>query len=280
MQGYVALHRKLMESWVGEDPMALALWVRMLLEATHKPRRKAHKGTFYNLEKGQFLFGLGRWSEKTGIPREVIRKRMDLFQSDGMITRQKHPHTSIVTLVNWDSYQQDNTLTTQKEHPNNTQTTRKQQEYNNVNNGDNGNKENITEDSQANADKFAEQIKEVFQHWKSTMGKDGKSKLTKKRESRVRARLSDGFSVAELCKAIDGCKASPYHQGGNPAGTVYDDLELICRDDGKVNMFSSLKDKHGKPQSRTVDPCAGQKFESRINPELLKPREQHNEQGN
>ena len=144
MQGYVALHRKLMDSWVGEDPMALALWVRMLLEATHKPRRKAHKGTFYNLSKGQFLFGLGRWSEKTGIPREVIRKRMDLFESDGMITRQKHPHTSIVTVVKWDSYQRDNTLTTEKEHPNNTQTTRKQQEYNNVNNEDNGNNKDFS----------------------------------------------------------------------------------------------------------------------------------------
>lgn len=137
-----------------------------------------------------------------------------------------------------------------------------------------------TSSSQAKNDKFAEQIKEVFQHWKSTMGKDGKVKLTKKRESAVRARLSDGFSVAELCKAIDGCKVSPYHQGDNPAGTVYDDLELICRDDVRVNRLAGIKDSRGKPQSRTVDPCAGQKFESRINPELLKPREQHNEQGN
>lgn len=142
MQGYVALHRKLMESWVSEDPMALALWVRMLLEATHKPRKKIYKGETYNLDKGQFLFGLNKWSEKTGIPREVIRKRIDMLVNDGMITRQKHPHISVITVVKWDSYQQDNTVKTQQEHPDNTATTRQQQQYNNVNNGDNGNNVN------------------------------------------------------------------------------------------------------------------------------------------
>lgn len=142
MQGYVALHRQIMDSWVAEDPLALSLWVRMLLEATHKPRKKPYKGRNYHLEPGQFLFGLGRWSEKTGLGREVIRKRVDMFEQDGMITRSKQAQTSIITISNWKMYQHDNRVTTDSQQPDNTLPTDSQQKYNNVNNGDNGNNVN------------------------------------------------------------------------------------------------------------------------------------------
>lgn len=131
-----------MDSWVAEDPLALSLWVRMLLEATHKPRKKPYKGKMYNLEPGQFLFGLGRWSEKTGIGREVIRNRVDMFEKDGMITRSKQAQTSVITIANWNMYQRDNRVTTDSQQPDNTPTTDSQQKYNNVNNGDNGNNVN------------------------------------------------------------------------------------------------------------------------------------------
>ena len=148
MKGYIALHRKLMDSWVSEDPMALALWVRMLMEATHKGRERVHKGKVYKLNAGEFLFGLERWSEKTGISREVIRKRVKLFEDSGMITYSKHPKISVISVVNWGSYQIDNTLRTPSEHPQNTLRTPSEQEYNNgnnVNNVNNGNKESGAE---------------------------------------------------------------------------------------------------------------------------------------
>lgn len=142
MQGYVALHRKIIDSWIAEDPMALALWARILIEATHKKRKVMHRGELYDIEKGQLMFGLNKWSDKTGISREVIRKRIDMFESDGMITRQKHPHMSIITVCKWDSYQSNNTATTRLEHGENTATTRREQQYNNVNKVNNVNNVN------------------------------------------------------------------------------------------------------------------------------------------
>lgn len=137
MQGFVQLHRKVADCWIAEDPMALALWVRILIEATHKPRKVFHKGRTYNLKPGELLFGLDRWVEKTGISREVIRRRISMLESDSMITRSTYPKTSVISIVNWYSYQSVNTKETRKKHAENTQTTRTEHQYNNVNNGNN-----------------------------------------------------------------------------------------------------------------------------------------------
>ena len=48
---------------------------------------------------------------------------------------------------------------------------------------------------------------------------------------------ADGFFVEELCQAVDGCLASPHHQGQNANGQKYDDLELICRSPEHVERF-------------------------------------------
>lgn len=53
----------------------------------------------------------------------------------------------------------------------------------------------------------------------------------------VAARLKDGFSVADLSAAIDGCHRSPHNQGENERGRTYQTLELIMRSSSKVTQF-------------------------------------------
>jgi hypothetical protein len=64
------------------------------------------------------------------------------------------------------------------------------------------------------------------------------AKFVGKRRKAVIARLKEGYSVEELKEAILGCKGDPfYSKGQNDHKTVYDDLELICRDGTKVEKF-------------------------------------------
>ena len=79
-------------------------------------------------------------------------------------------------------------------------------------------------------------VRAVFGHWKRVMGHPD-AKLTREREAKVKARLAEGYTVEQLNGAVDGCKASPHHMGRNDTGTIYDDLELICRSGGKVESF-------------------------------------------
>lgn len=79
----------------------------------------------------------------------------------------------------------------------------------------------------------------IFAFWVATMGKTSRTKLTPERRSRIRARLRDS-TEEELRAAIRGCKASPFHMGENDAGSIHDDIMLICRDRSKVESFMAL----------------------------------------
>jgi hypothetical protein len=78
---------------------------------------------------------------------------------------------------------------------------------------------------------------QVFEFWRSTMGKIASVKFSPERRKAVEARLKQGYTVAQLKQAVEGNRASPHHRGVNDTGTVYDDLELICRNATFVDKF-------------------------------------------
>jgi hypothetical protein len=80
---------------------------------------------------------------------------------------------------------------------------------------------------------------EVFSYWQKKMGHPN-SKLDAKRRKAILARLNDGYTVSDLCKAVDGCHYDPFSQGANDRNTVYDDIELICRTGIKVDHFVAI----------------------------------------
>ncbi len=78
---------------------------------------------------------------------------------------------------------------------------------------------------------------EVWEFWQAHLDKPKNVRFNAKRLAAVERALANNWSVGELCDAIRGCKVSPHHQGENKTNTVYDDLELICRDDSNVERF-------------------------------------------
>lgn len=79
----------------------------------------------------------------------------------------------------------------------------------------------------------------IFDFWVETMGKRGDTQLTEKRKRCILARLKEGYDVEFIKRAIVGCSKSPHHMGQNDAGTVYDDLTLICRSGDKLEFFAN-----------------------------------------
>lgn len=80
----------------------------------------------------------------------------------------------------------------------------------------------------------------VFHHWCEVMGHT-KAVFSKERLRIIIARLKEGYSVEQLCRAIEGCARSPHHMGqspdSNPNNVRYDSLTLICRSAEKVDQF-------------------------------------------
>lgn len=79
-------------------------------------------------------------------------------------------------------------------------------------------------------------VRMVFEYWQQVMNHP-QAILDNKRSRAIAGRLKEGHSVDKLKLAIDGCKASPWHQGKNDRHQVFDDIELICRDAKRVESF-------------------------------------------
>ncbi|QDX29518.1 replication protein [Dickeya poaceiphila] len=89
-------------------------------------------------------------------------------------------------------------------------------------------------------------IKTVFSHWQAEHN-HLTSKLDQKRRKRINARLDEGFTVADLCKAISGAKYDSWLMGKNPSNKRYDGIETILRDAAQVEKLRDLDDnEHAK----------------------------------
>lgn len=107
--GYIRLWRKIKGSAILRDPHLLQLWVWILVKAAWGPRTVSivtGKGrTLVHLQPGQFVFGRKSASDELGSPAETLRDRMTRLKSLRMIAVQPATHYSVVTVVNWASYQ-------------------------------------------------------------------------------------------------------------------------------------------------------------------------------
>ena len=68
---------------------------------------------------------------------------------------------------------------------------------------------------------------------------------------KLEGRLIEGYSVQELCNAIDGQHQSPFHLGDNKNQTQYLQLELVVRSGEKVDMFLEIFD---RPKTSPLKP--------------------------
>jgi hypothetical protein len=87
-------------------------------------------------------------------------------------------------------------------------------------------------------------VRDVFEHWVRVMKRDPvRTKLNAKRESRIRARLREGYPVGDLLDAIDGALLDDWLTGRDPRtnGKSWLDLDTVLRDGAQVEKLRDLK---------------------------------------
>jgi|GEM_PF-3116133 len=94
-------------------------------------------------------------------------------------------------------------------------------------------------------------VQEVFQFWKQTMGKNGRTVLDAKRRRNIKARLRE-FSVDDIKQAIVGCSQDSFSMGQNDRNRPFNDIELICRDAKHVEDFRAMAKAKADAQSGSL----------------------------
>lgn len=96
----------------------------------------------------------------------------------------------------------------------------------------------------------------VFEAWKESVGKTGRTVLTPERRRLIAKQLKH-YPVEDLVDAVRGWRHSAHHRGENDRHTVYNDLELLLRDAKRIESFRDLeRDPPGRPLPRGMDGIA------------------------
>lgn len=139
MQGWIKLHRKILDHWCASEPEALAVWCRLMLEANHKTNKKMFNGKLIEIKRGQLIFGLNAFSAKSGVSVAKIRRYLKLFETEKMISKQITSKFSVITITCFDDYQGDDKQNASKQQAGDKQKTTPKECKNeeNENNNDN-----------------------------------------------------------------------------------------------------------------------------------------------
>lgn len=133
MCGWIKLQRDIMSHWIAQDNEYLAVWIRMLAEANYEPQTKMFNGQVITVGRGQFIFGLDSYADKTKVSVMRLRRLVDLLEKHQMINRVKSSKYSLISIVNYDKYQADNRQTTSTEQAgNNTKRSKENKELNTI----------------------------------------------------------------------------------------------------------------------------------------------------
>jgi len=114
-QGWIKLHRQLLDSLVFANQTALKIWIWCLLKASRKERfipLKIGKGNItIKIFPGQFIFGRHAAEAELNIDGSTIYRWIKKFESDEfcMISVEANNQYSVISICNWVNYQFDKT---------------------------------------------------------------------------------------------------------------------------------------------------------------------------
>ena len=133
--GWIKLHRKIIDSAVFENPKILKLWIWCLCKASHKGYESIVGNQIVVLQEGQFIFGRKKASSELKIKESMVYKYIKLLEKLEMINIKSNNKFSIITIEKWAFYQFDNDEEQQQKEQqrNNKGTTKEQQRNTNKN---------------------------------------------------------------------------------------------------------------------------------------------------
>jgi DNA-binding MarR family transcriptional regulator len=130
--GWIKLHRKMQDNpIIMKDADHLAVWMYLLLNATHAEYPALFKGEKIMLKPGQLITGRKSIAAKLSISESKVTRTLKAFENEQQIEQQTSNKNRLISILNWDLYQsaeQQNELQV-----NNNRTTTEQQVNTNKN---------------------------------------------------------------------------------------------------------------------------------------------------
>ncbi len=108
---YLKLYRKMLDSQVFNNEGLLKVWIWCLCKASFKRRFVSVKigtsETEVEIFPGQFIFGRNKAAKKLKMKASNVRNRIEKLKKLKNLDIKSNTHYSIITILNWETYQGD-----------------------------------------------------------------------------------------------------------------------------------------------------------------------------
>lgn len=200
MEGWIKLHRKLLDNdlWRSEPFTRGQAWVDLLLLANHKESFFYKRGNKVIVKRGQVGRSSVELSDRWRWSRTKVSKFLKDLEKEQQISIYKSTVTQVITVVNYDEFQEKEQQTKQQKDSKKTTEEQQKNTYKNDKNNKEGKEEN----------KYIVDYLDVCSFFESETGKklrqgNTESKIKKSDKFKiVKARFNDGATVEELKSVI------------------------------------------------------------------------------
>jgi len=108
MEGWIKIHRKLLKKGYYKDSHYVHLWVHLLMKSNHESNEFLFNGKMITIQRGQLLTGRNTLSEETGIESSKVERIIKVLKSEQQIEQQTFNKFRIITICNYEDYQEVN----------------------------------------------------------------------------------------------------------------------------------------------------------------------------
>lgn len=106
-QGWIKLHRRLLDNPRFKDSKWVHVFITLLLKATHKPIRMIFDGAEIELQPGQLITSRITLSRETRISPTSIERLLETLETGHQIGQQTSNRSRLISILNWCEYQGD-----------------------------------------------------------------------------------------------------------------------------------------------------------------------------
>lgn len=134
-KGWISLHRRIRDHWLWQDKPfdKRSAWIDLLMEVNHKDNKFLLGNELVEVPRGSTITSIRQLCDRWQWSNTKVTTFLKLLKEDGMIDFKSDKKKTVITVVNYNSYQISNdTEASQERHESDTETSQKH-----TNNNDN-----------------------------------------------------------------------------------------------------------------------------------------------
>lgn len=106
MAGWIKVYRDLSKHWLSQDMEKLGMWVDLLFLASYEDNKVLVGNRLVEVKRGQLIGSISFFKERWNVNKDKVISFFRLLQADKMIDKVTDKNVTLITICNYESYQE------------------------------------------------------------------------------------------------------------------------------------------------------------------------------